>query len=179
MWNISVSRRWARALLDVVDKDVDAALLQLEAFSRAFAGTPNFAELLKNPHFSCSQQEAFIQSLLRTTSGVNPYVANFMRLLARRGRLAVLDTIIRTLHGLADLQKNRLRGKLSLARPLSFAQTKALQQALEEKTQKALLLETVVDKSLIGGVSIQVGNMLFDGSLKGQLENLRGRLLAR
>jgi F0F1-type ATP synthase delta subunit len=36
-----------------------------------------------------------------------------------------------------------------------------------------------VDPSLLGGVSIQVGNMLFDGSLKNQLETLRGRLLAR
>jgi len=179
MWNISVSRRWARALLDVVGKDVDVVLLQLEAFSRAFAGTPGLVELLKSPHFSCSQQEAFMESLLRSTSGVLPYVANFMRLLARRGRLVFLDTIIRILHGLADLRKNRMRGKLSVARPLSLSQTKALQQALEEKTQKALLLETVVDKSLIGGISIQVGNMLFDGSLKGQLENLRTRLLTR
>ena len=179
MWNISISRRWARALLDVIDKEVDVALLQLEAFSRAFAGTPRFAELLKNPSFSCSQQEAFVESLLKTTSGAHPHVANFMRLLARRGRLAFLDTIIRALHNLADLRKNRMRGKLSVARPLSTVQTKALQQALEEKTQKTLLLETVVDNSLIGGVSIQVGNMLFDGSLKGQLENLRGRLVVR
>jgi len=179
MWNISVARRWARALLDVVDKDVDVALLQLEAFSRGFSGTPRFSELLKNPGFSCTQQEAFIESLLRTTSGVNPYVANFMRLLAQRGRLAFLEAIIRALHGLADLRKNRLRGKLSVARALSPVQTKALQRALEEKTKKALLLETVVDKSLIGGISIQVGNMLFDGSLKGQLDNLRTRLLTR
>jgi len=178
MWNISVSRRWARALLDVVD-NVDVALLQLEAFSRAFAGTPNFAELLKSPSFSCSQQQAFMESLLGTTSGINPYVANFMRLLAQRGRLVCLDSIVRSLHGLADLRKNRLRGKLSVARPLSPSQTKALQKALEEKTKKTLLLETVVDKSLVGGISIQVGNMLFDGSLKGQLEALRGRLMAR
>jgi len=178
MWNISVSRRWARALLELVDNEVDVALWQLEAFSRAFAGTPSFAELLKNPGFSCSQQEAFMASLLQTTAGINPYVANFMRLLAQRGRLAFLDTIIRVLHGMADLRKNRLRGKLTTAGALSPAQTKALQQALEEKTKKALLLETVEDKSLIGGVSIQVGNMLFDGSLRGQLETLRGRLVS-
>ncbi|MCL2012991.1 MAG: ATP synthase F1 subunit delta [Cystobacterineae bacterium] len=179
MWTISVSRRWARALLSLVDKEVDAAILQLEAFSRAFAGTPGLSELLKNPHFSRSQQELFIESLLPRVSGLNPYVAHFMRLLARRGRLVLLDSIIRILHGLADARQNRMRGKLSSARPLLPSQAKALQQALEEQTQKALLLETVVDSSLIGGVSIQVGNMLFDGSLKGQLESLRKRLLVR
>ncbi|MCL2626723.1 MAG: ATP synthase F1 subunit delta [Cystobacterineae bacterium] len=179
MWNISVSRRWARALLSLVDKDIDLALSQLEAFSRAFAGTAGLSELFKNPNFSHSQQEAFMESLLGITSDVNPHVANFMRLLAQRGRLVFLDTIIRTLHGLADLRQNRMRGKLSSARPLLPEQAKALQQALEEKTQKALLLETMVDKSLVGGVSIQVGNMLFDGSLKGQLDNLRVRLLTR
>ncbi|MCL2178884.1 MAG: ATP synthase F1 subunit delta [Proteobacteria bacterium] len=179
MWNISVSRRWARALLGVVDRDIDLALLQLEAFSRAFAGTAGLSELLKNPNFSSNQQEAFIESLLNTVADVNPYVANFMRLLAQRGRLVFLDAIIRALHGLADLRQNRMRGKLTTARPLSPAQAKTLQQALEEKTQKALLLETAVDKSLVGGVSIQVGNMLFDGSLKGQLENLHARLLTR
>ena len=77
---------------------------------------------------------------------------------------------------MADAQAGRVRGHVTSAAPLSSEALEGVRTALQQLTQRNVVLETRVDPSLLGGVSAQVGSLLYDGSLKTQLELMRREL---
>ncbi len=80
---------------------------------------------------------------------------------------------------MADARSGRVRGKVTSAVPLAAEAVANLTRSLEQITQRAVVLETAVDPSLLGGVSAQVGSVVYDGSLKTQLEDMRRQLKQR
>jgi F-type H+-transporting ATPase subunit delta len=100
----------------------------------------------------------------------------FLRLLIDRRRLAVLPDISRLFRDLADERAGRIRGQVVSATPLSAETLQQLQLALGAVTQSQVLLETKVDPSVIGGVSAQVGSVLYDGTLRSGLDEMRRAL---
>jgi F-type H+-transporting ATPase subunit delta len=77
---------------------------------------------------------------------------------------------------MVDTRAGRIRGKVTTAQALAPDVLEKLEQNLKRMTQREVLLETKVDPALIGGVSTQLGSLLFDGSLRSQLEELRQQL---
>ena len=77
---------------------------------------------------------------------------------------------------MADAQAGRLRGHVTSAVPLSLETVQKLSDTLRTLTQRSVVLEPRVDPSVIGGVSAQVGSLLYDGTLRTQLEQMRREL---
>jgi F-type H+-transporting ATPase subunit delta len=107
---------------------------------------------------------------------VEPVLANTLRLLVDRHRLGFLPDISRLFRDMADAQAGRVRGHVTSAAPLSPEALEGVRTALQQLTQRNVILETRVDPALLGGVSAQVGSLLYDGSLKTQLELMRREL---
>ncbi|TFG91464.1 MAG: ATP synthase F1 subunit delta, partial [Myxococcales bacterium] len=92
-------------------------------------------------------------------------------------RVVELDAI-RTAYGaLADEAAGRMRARVVSASPLSDAQRERLRRALAERTGSQLELDIEVDASLLGGAVATVGGLVFDGSLRTQLDQLRSTLM--
>ena len=102
-------------------------------------------------------------------------VHDFARLLLVRGRIAQLPLIARHLRLMVDEQMGRVRASVTSAKPLDFSAETRIRSALSRSTGKNVVLEKQVDPSLLGGVVTQVGDLLYDGSLRTQLELLRQR----
>ena len=77
------------------------------------------------------------------------------------------------LHRWRDL----LAVRITTALPLSVEEEQNLRTMLQERYGKEVLLEKVVDKSLIGGAVLKIGDKLYDGSIKSQLAALEKELL--
>ncbi len=77
---------------------------------------------------------------------------------------------------LADEAAGRTRARIVSASPLSDAQRSRLRSALAARTGLQVDLEESVDSSLLGGAVASVGGLVFDGSLRTQLEQLRSSL---
>ena len=99
--------------------------------------------------------------------------SNFLLLLADRSRLAYLPAIIQEFRDLADGRLGRIRAKVTSAVPLSPDEAKRIAERLAQGQKAQVIVETSVDPALLGGVVAQVGSLVYDGSVRSQLEELR------
>lgn len=175
----SVARRYARALRDigVAQGTYEQIGKDLEVFAKLVAGSAELSNALTNPIFPLSQRKSVLDQLsLRL--GVLPAVRNFLMLVADRGRLSNLSDIARELAALVDEQAGRVRALLVSARPLPEDVTLTLRSAIEKRLGKRVILERREDPSLIGGLLAKVGDVLYDGSVRNQLEQAKEQLLS-
>src|SRR5690349_9498207 len=104
MANISVARRYAKALLEVAaeSNSLDAVTLQLEAFTSALEKNQELRELATNPAYTRAQRTAVVEGVIGLLPDASPAVANLLRLLVDRNRLASLPDITRIFRDMAD-----------------------------------------------------------------------------
>lgn len=178
MVNVSIARRYARALLDVASETgrADAVSEQLTAFADVFAKNAELSDVLLNPAYTQAQRGQVVEAVMKALPAMEPALANTLRLLVERNRLGYLPDIARVYRDMADAKAGRVRGRVTSASPLSADALARLQQTLAQLTQRNVILETKVDPALLGGVSAQVGSTLYDGSLRTQLEQMRREL---
>jgi F-type H+-transporting ATPase subunit delta len=178
MLNVSIPRRYARALLAATAEksNSDSVLAQLDAIAQAFRESPVLAEVVTHPGYARSDRAAAIEVLIRVAGSLDRVVSNLLRLLAERERLAYLPDIARIFRDMVDSRAGRLRGSLTTAVPVAEPVVQKLETNLGQLTQRRVVLESRVDPSLLGGAAAQVGSTLYDGSLKSQLEELRQNL---
>ncbi|SET96428.1 ATP synthase F1 subunit delta [Stigmatella erecta] len=178
MVNVSIARRYARALLDVTAESqrTDAVATQLDSLVKAFEKSPELSDVLLNPAYSRSQRAQVVESLIQLAGNLDPILANTLRLLVERNRLIYLPDVARVFRELADARAGRVRGQVTSAAPLAPDTLEQLRKTLQQLTQRDVILEQKVDPALLGGVAAQVGSVLYDGSLRTQLEQMRRQL---
>jgi len=181
MVNVSIARRYARALLEVAveSKNLEKTTEQLTSFAQVLQKNQDLADILLNPAFTRPQRSAVVEALFKAAGGLTPEVANLMRLLVDRGRLGYLPDIARVFLDMADQRVGVIRGKITSAVALPQESVQNLQQALEKLTQRKVNLATTVDPKVLGGVSAQVGSVVYDGTLRSQLDELKRTLSQR
>jgi F-type H+-transporting ATPase subunit delta len=178
MKNVSVARRYARALLEVALENgtADAMLAALEAVGRAWENSPALVDVFVNPAYPRAQRKAVLEQLLGQLGEVDPALANAFRLLNDRARLPYVPSIARLFRDMADQKAGRVRGKVTTAVHLAPDSVRRLEKTLETLTDRKVMLEPKVDPKVLGGASAQIGSQVFDGTLRSQLEDLRRHL---
>jgi F-type H+-transporting ATPase subunit delta len=170
----SIARRYAKALFGLaveVDR-VDAWAQSLVALKKAVDASPELREILASPVYTREQRQGLAAGLAKALQ-LDREPASLLALLADRNRLAYLAGVAETFGRLADEKLGRVRARVASAVPLAEAQAAALAQRLAEASRAEVIVERVVDPSLLGGVVAQVGSLVYDGSLRSQLEDLR------
>ncbi len=175
MVNVSIARRYARALLDASGPAADQVLAELQQFVLTLDSSPELNDVISNPAYTRAQRQAVLEGLL-TAKPLNLALANTLRLLNDRNRLGQVGDIVRVYRELVDVRMGRVRGKVTSATVLDAGQLKSLEDSLQKLTQRDVLLEAKVDKRLLGGLTAQVGSVVYDGSLRNQLEQLAREL---
>ena len=175
----SVARRYAKALLEIAapNKSADALGREVERLAAVVHDSPALSDALANPVFKLSQRRMVLDDVVKRLVLSRP-VRNFALLLLDRGRIGALAAIAREFRTLVDESVGRVRVVVTTARAIDPGAEARLKTALEKKTGKTVLIERREDASLIGGLVAQVGDTVYDGSVRTQLENLRAQLLA-
>jgi F-type H+-transporting ATPase subunit delta len=101
---------------------------------------------------------------------------NFVRLLNENKRLAVLPQIMAQFELLKAQFENEVEVEVTSATDLSAEQRAKLSDTLKKRFQREVRMSTQVDPSLLGGAVIRAGDLVIDGSIKGQLERLASEL---
>lgn len=169
-----IARPYAQALFDLAQGDnaVDAVEKGLEQVAGLANESADFARFLRSPVISADQKAAALDKIL---ADAKPHatVANFLRVVARNGRLFALSAIIRAYRELAADARGEVSADVTSATPLSAAQTKNLAETLKAKIGKTVTLIEHVDPSLIGGLIVKVGSQMIDSSLKTKLTAMK------
>jgi F-type H+-transporting ATPase subunit delta len=174
----SVARRYARALfgMGVDGGNFEALGREIGDFAELLSSSPELGQTLANPVFSGQEKRSVLEQLLPRVTPT-PAVQRFVMLLLERGRIVLLPAIARAYRDMMDLHLGRVRAKVTSAQPLDAGALDRVRRALEQRTGKQVLLETAVDPELVGGVVARVGDLVLDGSVRTQLEDLRAKLL--
>lgn len=174
-----VARRYAQALLDIgVDRDNYTDLRdQLDDLVAIYEASKPFRTALLNPSIRLDERRSVVRALAKTR-GWDQMLVNFSLLLLDNDRFRLAPTIAREFGKMVDEKSGNVRARVTSAVELSDTQKKGLKVALGEITGKEVLLETDVDESLLGGAVARIGSMVYDGSVKSQIERLRDSILA-
>ena len=173
----SIARRYAKALFSLASEGgrVEAWGETLLTLKRAVEGSPDLRDVLGNPVYSKEQRRAIVERLAGALS-LEAAPANLLFLLADRNRLGYLSAIVDPFRDLADEHLGRVRARVTSAVPLEAGAAQAISERLADATKAQVILDRAVDPALIGGVVAQVGSLVYDGSVRTQLEDLRRTL---
>ena len=165
---------YAKALLGATERagNTEDVLEELEALlSEVFQRLPKLESALTSPRVG--QEEKLRLLELAIGSRVSQSLLDFLKVLARRGRLDCLRAITRA----ARQQLNEIRGRVEVtlvtAEPLGEDSTRQAAERLQTALGQQIDLSTSVDPDLIGGAIVRVGDTIFDGSVINRLEQMR------
>jgi F-type H+-transporting ATPase subunit delta len=174
MRTTSVARRYAKAAFEVAREkgDPQGWLSRLEALA-ATLSDQSLLPMLRSPNVTDHQKTAAIG---RVFPDLTPEIRNLVRMLVQRHRVEMLPEIAAAFSQYLDDMLARTEAEVVSARSLSGDELRAIQDHLNVRTGRTVKLHTSIDKSLIGGVVIRIGDELIDASVATRLERLRQRL---
>ena len=136
------------------------------------AHSPELEKAFKSPVVTAEEKKHILGKLLDDL-GADKTLLHFCLLLADKGRLSSLRHIATYYSMLLDAENDVMRGRLLTAIPLDDKKQGQIQKLLEKKAAKHIELTFDVDKSILGGVVLKVGDKVLDASLRAQLALLR------
>ena len=173
-----LTRNYAEALLNASGDEADAVLEDLEAIqSDVLRVQPRFAAILGSPSVSVAEKDRILTDTFEGRA--LPTVVRFLRVLNRHGRLALLGSVTRQARATLDRRQNRKPVTVRSAVPLDEGQQAAVRDRIASMVHATPVITLEVDPSLIGGLVVQVGDDVYDASVRTRLERLRGRLIER
>lgn len=176
---LAVATMYARSYMTAaVQNRVDAPDEELNSFvDDVLAQFPEFEELLLSDSVGRDDKLAIVERTIAPKS--TEFFCNFLRVLIRHGRIAMLPMIQSVLGRLQEEAAGKRRVRVRSAKPLSESSRTQIREQLLSKLGFEALLHETVDASLIGGMILQVGDTVYDSSLRSRLKELKGRLVEK
>ena len=168
-----LAKRYVSALLAQAQEthDTDTVGKELETLATLDAECPEFHMLLSSAVLPKKEKEQALQAVCEKLD-LSDLMRRFLGVLNENGRLSLLSEIERKYARRRAQADGALFVKVTSAMPLNEKLTRRLNEVLFGIYHKKICLEVFIDESLIAGLSIQVGSVLVDGSLKTKLQKL-------
>jgi F-type H+-transporting ATPase subunit delta len=171
-----VAKRYAKALFEIAKEQNRVAQIEeeLDAFLTALRQNTDFYKLIVHPGLTVSAK----QELLANVFGgqLSETVLNTLQLLVQNGRQELLEALVGYYAAIAGEALGQAKAIVYTPVALSAAEEQQIGSTFSTLTSKQIRVESVIDKSLLGGVQIRIGDRLYDGSLSGKLKRLEKAL---
>jgi F-type H+-transporting ATPase subunit delta len=172
-----VGARYAKALLEVVGKqDPQKTLAELRQVSGLIAASGDLRNALLSPAVPPARKRAVIARLIEPM-GVSTAVRNFLFVVIDHRRTSQLPSIVEAFDVLLDERMGFVRASVASAHELDGTQRASLEAELTRISGKRAKVAYATDTALIGGVVARISGKVYDGSVRGQLERLRSKLV--
>ncbi|HZS05728.1 MAG TPA: ATP synthase F1 subunit delta [Blastocatellia bacterium] len=173
----TIANRYAHALADVIleRREVSEVTRELSDFARLMQQNEELHGVFSSPAIPLARKRGVLDALLsrlrlRQTS------SNFLQLLLSNYRLHHLPEVLGSLSKELDDRAGIISAEVTTARPLNDQNREMLNKRLREVTGREVRLQFRTDPELIGGVVTRIGSLVFDGSIKTQLAQMKRRL---
>jgi F-type H+-transporting ATPase subunit delta len=177
MISSAILGRYARSLADIVfEKNLEPQVTgDLNNYSEIFRAVPDLLEVFHSPAMPRDAKERILNEILARYP-VNPITSNFLRILLRHHRIRYFPQIMDTYLKVVSERKGVLSAVVTTAAPLSQKDIGPLAERLAAVTGKRMNVESRTDAGLLGGVVVQVGSTVYDGSIRTMLAEVKRRL---
>ena len=175
----SIAKVYSNAYLDSAGVDgIPSALEELGSFvNDVMANNPEFDRTLRTHEVSSDLKLQLLERVV--VPRATPLFANFVRVVGHHDRLDLLPLIYDLSVREAERRLGQRRVQVTSAAELSAETLETIRNTLASALSIQPIMETRVDPSLLGGLTIRVGDTVYDGSLQTQVKQLRVRLRER
>jgi F-type H+-transporting ATPase subunit delta len=174
----SIAKRYAKGLFAVGEKDGKYRFYfeELERLLALFDGEKRLNKALTLPLLEMDLRKELLSEVMKA-AGLSLPLSNMLRMLLEKNRMGYLHMIKEQYGELVDQKEGRVKGTLWSPFSVDAKVRSRIEGVLGEKMKKQIVLQTVEDKSLIGGMKIQIRGTIIDGSVRRQLETMRENIL--
>jgi F-type H+-transporting ATPase subunit delta len=167
-----IARVYSEALFEVAKEkgDLDRVREELGEFADALAEDRDMQVFCFSPYFHSAEKREAIE---RAISGASEEFVNFLDLLIEKHRMPVIFRIRRQFDELWKRENKKLDVTLTSAIELDPDVVRKVGEEIEQQTGQSVELSNQVDEGILGGLVLQVGNMVLDASIRNRLEKLR------
>lgn len=172
-----ISRRYARALLDAALEAgrAEAVYRDTKALSRLIDDSLDLREFFDNPIVPIEKRRRILENLFN--GRVDSLTYRFLLFLEEKGRLILLGTIARAFEGLYLEHEGVAQVRITASREMTDHQVDEIVKHLQERLGTRIDPRAETDSRLLGGVKIQRGDLVYDYSLRSQMEKFRKKIL--
>ncbi|HKX31254.1 MAG TPA: ATP synthase F1 subunit delta [Blastocatellia bacterium] len=175
----TIANRYARALADVIlaRGETNQIVEDLNRFGRLMQAHAQLRDVFASPVLPATRKRAVLDELLSRLK-LHQIAVNFLRLLLSNYRLHDLDHMLRALAQELDERQQLVTAEITTAREIGEREKQLLLDRLKAKTGKEVRLRYRIDPKIIGGVVTRIGSLVYDGSIRNQLAQMKQRLLS-
>ncbi|ALX49891.1 F0F1 ATP synthase subunit delta [Lentibacillus amyloliquefaciens] len=167
-----VASRYAEALFQIGNEKgtLEQLVEESHVLKSVFNENDQIVEFLEHPRVNKDKKSQFLDDVFQSFSDD---VLKTLKLLASRHRVTLVPSIIDHFNQMVNDVKEIAEAKVYSVRELSESEKEQLEKSFAKRFNKqAIKLETVVDPSIIGGIKLQIGNTIYDGTISGKLKRI-------
>jgi ATP synthase F1 delta subunit len=171
-----IAEVYSRALFEVAkEHDVlDRVHDELGQFADALEEDRNLQVFLFSPYFSSEEKKDGVR---RIVADADERLLNFLELLAERHRMPVLFRIRRSFDAMWAEENRLLPVTVTSAVELDDGLVEEIGRRIGEQTGRRVELSAEIDADVLGGLKVQVGNMVLDATVRNRLEQIRKQVV--
>ena len=168
-----LDRRYALALYEVAEEKgkVQEYLQDLREICDLIDNNKDFYEVVKHPQISTKQKKKTFINIFK--NNIDEELLSFLLILIEKNRILFLREKLNEMEKIELERKNIYKGIVKTIEPLSRNQYNELLSKLEKKYNKKIILEQVIDPSILGGIYVRVNNEVMDGTVILRLEQFK------
>ncbi|MDP4094253.1 MAG: F0F1 ATP synthase subunit delta [Bacillota bacterium] len=173
-----VEKRYAEALTDVAAKagKLDEYQGDLQTAAGTYNDISDFRQFLLNPEVGTDEKKQVISKVF--DNGLMKEIVNFLMLLLDKGRIKYLPGILEEYIRIADSKRNTLNMTIISATPLLESQINSIKDKYRKQySANNVKAALIVDQGIMGGIKVQIGDRIIDGSVEGRLQDLKELLM--
>jgi F-type H+-transporting ATPase subunit delta len=176
--NRLIARRYAKALAGIAENLDSLVQIQQELATVVSAVDSNadLRRLISHPLFTPTQKVKTLDAIL-VASGASAILRKFFSVVARATRLNLIYELSSVFNEIVDERMGIVEASVKTAQPMSKSQFVALTEVLSSLTGKKVRINWCQDCSILGGVKVQIGSIIYDASIKGQLSLVKAKLV--
>ena len=169
-----ISQRYALALYELSKENnqTDEFVANMTNFMKLFNSNKELKNFVKNPTYSVENQKIVFDKIL-SLMNFNKLVKNFFSVLITKKRIFFLDQIIEEFLNLISIKRGEIFGSLISSKEIDEKTILDIEKEISENIKRSIKLKSKIDKSLIGGVVVQIGSLMIDTSIKNKLQKYK------
>ena len=179
MRQTSIARNYAEALLELARraKDLRGWGTIMQGIADSIERDPKLRAFLETPRVDAARKNAVLRKAL-ADAAPSKFV-RFVESVVSHRRQMLFPEIAREYMDLVDAAENRMHANVTVAREPDEKMRKLITDRLSKAFNKTVVPHVTVDKRILGGIVVRVGDVVMDGSARRRLGVLKQRMIGR
>ena len=171
-----IARRYAKALINLAEKDHENTGKSLTALADVYSNSTELSEVLSDTKVSSQIKQNVLKEILKKIK-VSKLVDTFIRYLLAKRRIVLLPNIERAFNLFLQEKLGRIEAGITVAQEISEVTVGKLEKAISRYSGKEVTVNITIDPAIIGGIVTRIGSVVIDGSIHTQLNQIRQSII--